>query len=365
LQIRVVSSLDGLVGLKSAWGNLLKGRDYTIFSTWEWLSTWWKHCGNDKKLLLLLAEDNGVVAGIAPLMYSVHRSLGLSSGKIEFVGAPDSDYSDFIVPEKREECLSLFFEYLNLLPEKWNSVDLADIPQNAKCLPFLTRISKNLRLINDCPYLPLPGSYDAFLKMLSLKKRKYVKNGMKRLEQNFDVEIVDCSQPQHFSEGMEILFELHQKKWASAGCSGAFSDPKIRNFHLDIAESFSKEKWLSLLVLRLSGKPVAAEYGFKYNSRYYAYLAGYDPDYSKFSVGNMLFIYIINSLIQQRIVQYDFLRGSEQYKSYWNAISRWNYQALLSRKGAFGGFQYWLYKNWGNGSRVKDVKSLMHFLTLR
>ncbi|MGD0643948.1 MAG: GNAT family N-acetyltransferase [Candidatus Bathyarchaeia archaeon] len=352
LQIRVMSNPEDLLSLKSSWKNLLKGSDYPVFSTWEWLSTWWKHCGNNNKLLVLLAEENGAIAGIAPLMYSNDKIFGLRRGKIRFIGAPDSDYSDFIIAEKREDCLKLFFEYLNTLPEKWNFVDLEDIPQNAKCLPYLTNISKDLKPINSCPYLLLPESYEEFLTMLSPKKRKYIKNGMKKLEENFEVEFVDYSQPEHFSQGMEEFFQLHQKKWKSLGCSGVFSDPKMCNFHMDIAKIFSKDGWLSLNVLKLSGNPVAAEYGFKYNSKYYAYLAGYDPAYSKYSVGNMLFVHIIRNLIQEKLTQYDFLRGSEQYKSYWTATSKSNYQALINSKDTFAGVQYWVYNSLSNINKL-------------
>jgi CelD/BcsL family acetyltransferase involved in cellulose biosynthesis len=310
----------------------------------------------------LVAEENDNIIGIAPLMRSPIGMLGLRRGKVEFIGAQDSDYNDFIITEERDECLKLFVEYLNLLPEKRDFVDLSDIPQNAKCLPFLTRISKKLKPINDCPYLPLPRSFDEFLRMLSPKKRKYVTNGMKKLEKDFDVEIADYSQPRQFKEGMQDLFDLHQKKWTSEGCFGVFSNQSIRDFHLELADSFSRRKWLSLCVLKVSGTPVAVEYGFKYKSKYYAYLAGYDPDYSKYSVGNMLFVRIVNKLIQEGITQYDFLRGSEQYKDYWNALPKWNYQAILQKKGASARFQCGLYNMyWNYGNKLKNLKNLTLF----
>jgi CelD/BcsL family acetyltransferase involved in cellulose biosynthesis len=127
---------------------------------------------------------------------------------------------------------------------------------------------------------------------------------------------------------------------------------------LDIAKCFSKEKRLCLHVLKLSGKPVAAEYGFKYKSKYYAYMAGFDPDYSRYNVGNMLFICIINKLIQEGLTQYDFLRGAEPYKDYWTAFSKLNYQAILCRKGLLANVQHWLYNEyWNYGNRLKYLQS--------
>ncbi len=44
-------------------------------------------------------------------------------------------------------------------------------------------------------------------------------------------------------------------------------------------------RWLRLFVLRLDGVPVAALYGFLYQRVFYFYQSGYDPRYSKHSVG--------------------------------------------------------------------------------
>jgi CelD/BcsL family acetyltransferase involved in cellulose biosynthesis len=349
-----INDYSDFISLEERWNEVLQRCNHTIFSTWEWLSTWWKHFGNNKKLVLLLAEENDKIIGIAPLMYSVHAMFGLRRGKIEFIGTPHSDYNNFIITGKNEECMKLFIDYLYNFPEKWDCIDLIDIPENAECLPFLTKISKNLKLIHKCPYSPLPESYETFLKSLSSNKRKYIKNGIRRLEKTFQVELVDYSRAQSCAEGMHYLFELHQKRWKSVGFSGAFSDPKGRNFNLDIAKSFSQKNWLSLYILKLSGKPAAADYGFKYQSKYYAYLPGFDPKYSRYSVGNMLRAYMINKFIQEGLTEFDFMRGAEAYKDRWNAIARWNHQAILTRKSTLANVQHRLYNEyWHQGNRLK------------
>lgn len=84
-----------------------------------------------------------MILGIAPLMYSVDRMFGLRIGKIKFIGTHDSDYDDFILSEKSEECMELFVNHLNNIPEKWGYMELTDIPENAKCIPVLSKVSKS------------------------------------------------------------------------------------------------------------------------------------------------------------------------------------------------------------------------------
>jgi CelD/BcsL family acetyltransferase involved in cellulose biosynthesis len=357
-RIQEINNYGDFIALESAWKNFLEEYEHTIFSTWEWLSTWWKHFGADKRLLLLLAKDNDRIVGIAPLMYTVSSLFGLKRGKIEFIGTPDSDYNNFIVNEKKEETLRLFIEHLHALKKKWAFIDLSDIPQTAECLNFLATTSKSLKPIEKCPYLLLPESYEKFLEGLSPKKRKYIRYNMNRLQASFKVEMVDYSQEGLYTEGMQYLVELHRKRREDIGSYSSFSDPKVRSFHLNLAKCFSKENWLCLHVLKLSGKPVAAEYAFKHRSKYYAYMAGFDPEYSQYNVGNMLFISIITKLIQEGLTNYDFLRGAEPYKDYWTETSKWNYQAILCNKGPFANIKYWLYNEyWNYGNKLKYLSS--------
>jgi len=356
LRIIAISTYKDFLSLKNEWTEILRRCSHTIFSTWEWLSTCWKHFGNAKRLVVLLAEENGEIIGIAPLMYSVHKMFGLRRGKIEFIGSHVSDYNDFMIAEKHVECLKAFNDYLYHFPEKWDCIDLLDIPENAECLPFLTKISKDLKPVHKCNFIQLPSSYDDFLKQFNKKRRWKLKRTMRRLYEDFSVEFVDYSSPELCEEGMRLLFDLHQKRWQSRGFSGVFVNPVSRSFNLEIAKTFAQKNWLGLYVLKLSGDAAAVEYGFKYNSKYYAYLTGFNPKYAYYSVGNMLRLFAIREFIQEGLTEFDFLRGAEEYKDRWNAIPRWNYQAVIIRGGIFKSIKHWLYREyWRQGGRLKHI----------
>jgi CelD/BcsL family acetyltransferase involved in cellulose biosynthesis len=360
MRITEIDSCSDLFALKDRWNDVLRRCDHSVFSTWEWLSTCAKHFGNDKRLRILLAEENNKIIGIAPLMYSIYSAratmFGLRQGKIEFIGPPYSDYNDFIIADRREECLRLFMDYLNDLPEKWDNIELTDVPQNSKCVTVLSKISKNLRPVHRCSYIPLPKSYDTFLSNLSRNFRKDLRSNSSRLEKDFKVDFVDCSEIQSCNEGMNQFFGLHQKRWESRGYHGAFCSQEFRSFHLDIARSFSEKGWLSLFLLKLSGEPAAASYGFKYSSKLYAYLSGFATRYSRYGIGNLLKAYTIRECIQEGLTEFDFMRGAEEYKDRWNTMTKWNLEATIPRRGFPAGFRSLLYRSarvyWSQGTRL-------------
>jgi CelD/BcsL family acetyltransferase involved in cellulose biosynthesis len=342
MKIREIDNFDDFLALEESWNNVLDKCDHSVFSTWYWLSKWWKHFGNDKRLVLLLAEENNEIRGIAPLMYSVHRIFGFRIGKIEFIGTPSSDYNNFILRKKSEECIKLFINYLYKLPEKWEIVELTEIPENTESLQFLGRTTKRLEPINVCPYINLPKSRELFLSQLSRNQRKYLRKNLKRLEETFTVEFRDCSEVESYTEAMEWLIELHQRRMKSKGLTGVFADPRVRNFSFDIAESFSQKGWLGLFLLKLSSKSVASLLGFKYGSKFYAYITGFDPEYSAYGVGNLIFFYAIARCIQEGLTEFDFLRGEEEYKYRWKAVTRTNFKATIYKRGFVSDFKKWL-----------------------
>ena len=81
MRIFEIGDYPGFLSLKESWTEALQKCDHTVFSTWEWLSIMWKYFGKDRKLMILLAEENGKIIGIAPLMYLVDKMFGLRRGK--------------------------------------------------------------------------------------------------------------------------------------------------------------------------------------------------------------------------------------------------------------------------------------------
>jgi hypothetical protein len=47
MKIVEINDYAGFLSLKERWNEVLQRCNHTIFSTWEWLSTWWNHFGND------------------------------------------------------------------------------------------------------------------------------------------------------------------------------------------------------------------------------------------------------------------------------------------------------------------------------
>ncbi len=345
IRIVEIDNFRDFAALKDVWNIVLSESNHSVFSTWEWLSTWWKYYGDDKRMLILLAEENGKVVGIAPLMYSVYTNFGAKQGRIEFIGGAHSGYNDFILAAEPKKCTELFFDHLHGLAENWTFAKLSDVPEYGNCQKYLSRISNNMIPAHQCYYKPLPSSYDAFLDSLKGEYRKKFRRIVRRLEETgLKEHLVDYSSPSSVTEGMSILNSLHQYRWrVKGGFSGWFTDSNFSNFILEVAKYFSQKACLGLYVLELSGKPVASLCGFKYLSKYYAYISGLDSNYLRYNAGNLLFLRVMNKCIEDGLVEFDFLWGTDQYKRQWNPILKRTFDVLAFRKGFLNSWKYLIY----------------------
>lgn len=79
---------------------------------------------------------------------------------------------------------------------------------------------------------------------------------------------------------------------------------------------------MRLFVLRLNGAPAAAFYGFTYDGTCSFLQRGFDPQFHRPSVGQVLLSLSIERAIDEGAREYDFLSGNDGYKDLWVKTSR-------------------------------------------
>ncbi len=321
---------DELEAIRPAWERILQDAEaLTIFSTLEWMGAWWKAFAKGKELLALVFSNSGdEVVGIVPLYAdSFEPTLPFRVRRLRFVGdgSEDSDNLDLIIRRGYESsCTEALLSWLGSNTD-WDICELNTLPLDSAAIPSLTSELKKhswtmRRLERPRSRIPLPETWEDYLRQTVSKKEKtkigYYTN---RLRKHFKVLIARCENVQAIPEALEILFGLHQERWHSKGMPGAFASEQRRELYYGMAASFLQHGWLEFWIMQLDGKPVAAQYGFRYRSTVYSLQEGFDPSYSADRVGYVLRAHILKTLIGQGIRQYDFLGEVDPSKNRWGA----------------------------------------------
>ncbi len=347
-----VTEVRDFESVRDVWDQVLAENRFgnNVFLTVDWLSTWWKHFGRQRKLSLLKLEENNQILGIAPLMLTRYKMPAFGSiRKIEFLGTRHSDYNNFIISRKEKEGVKCITDYLNEV-EDWDWIELKEIPENINYSQLFSDTSLKLefkeRVCNLCPYISVPKKYESLKKGFSRNLRQNLNRYSRKIEGDHNVELKRFDDAGFtVKEAMNLFIKLHEMKWNSEGKLGAFIEDEFRNFHMDVAESFAKKGWLGLYFLMVDGEPAAAQYTFEYSHKMYYYLAGFDPKYSDYSVGNLLIMFLLKQCIEKGFTEYDMTRGDEPYKMQWTNKFRRNFEVRLVRKKLTSELYDWV--TWG------------------
>jgi CelD/BcsL family acetyltransferase involved in cellulose biosynthesis len=298
------------------------------FLTHEWLFSWWKHLAPGRELSIVTAQEGDKLIGIMPLVKRMPQYARMMPRIAEFLGSGviGSDYLDLAIERGREaEVIPAFARELN----RWGLMLQLNQIRADNCLAAglaaalgagWTAVESN---INVCPFIDLRNhSWESYLASLSASQRYSFNRKWRALEKAFDVRLDIIEDLKDAERGLDIVIDLHGKRWGSRGTSEAFQTSAITSFHREFVTQAARRGWLRLMILNLDNVPAAAIYGLRYGPTFYFYQSGLDPLYSKQSVGLVIMGLAIKRAIEEGASEYDLLHGDEEYKFHWTREQR-------------------------------------------
>lgn len=296
-----VEPVAGLEELRDEWRELA-ARAGGIFSTWEWAHTWWRHHGQERRLLLHACRDaDGTLAAVLPLYAWRERPLRV----LRFLGhGPGDELGPVFAPGRHAaaaHCLRAALAELD-----W-SVVLAEQLPGAQEWQALLGGRAWRREADPVAELPADG-WPAYLASRSRGFREQLRRRERALTaRGASFRLADV---ETLGDDLDTLFTLHRARWGSR--STDFADTP---FQRELARTALSQGWLRLWLLELGGRPIAAWHGFRVGPIVSYYQAGRDPAYDRLSPGFVLMAHTIRASIEEGAAEYRMGRGAEPFKA--------------------------------------------------
>ena len=330
-------SADAFEALAAEWNELLgRARHRNAFLKHQWMSAWWRLIGAaspSRQLFVLLARDvGGTLTGVLPLYRETHGQGPLRRRTLHLLGSwPEApEHLDAIVQESAVALvIDALIAGLESLRSEYDAIELLDLAEKSLLQPALARWAGGAGhacrswVWQECPYILLEGSFDKYMMTLTQKHRYKVRLFGKRLAAAHKVEFEVASEPAQVGPALEEMFRLHAMRWTlkTDDVSG-FDDPAVHAFHRSAAETLVADDAIRIFLLRCDGRAVAACYCLHYDGRLYFFQPGFDPDFRKLHVGKVLLGRVIEYCYKNGMREFDFLRGTEEYKFDWTERKR-------------------------------------------
>jgi CelD/BcsL family acetyltransferase involved in cellulose biosynthesis len=295
----VVTSLEDL---REDWVRLAEETG-NLFSTWEWASTWWRHFGGSRRLLVSAWRGHdGRLVGVLPLYVWTTRPLRIG----RFLGHGPADQLGPVCPPRELRTAAEALREAQGLAR----LDLL----LAELLPggqgWREALGGTLIHSEASPTLSLEHGWDAYLAARGANFRQQVRRRERRLRSRHRVGFRLALDPTRLPNDLTTLFALHVARWGEDGSAFLPWEP----FHRDFAAVALERGWLRLWFLELDDTPVAAWYGFRFAGVEYYYQAGRDPERGDDSVGFVLLAHTIREAAADGMREYRLLRGAEPFK---------------------------------------------------
>src|SRR5215469_1274348 len=137
LTVRVYRTLEELTTIRSEWEQLLAAYPLaSTFSTWEWLSCWWRHFARHRKLLVIgVFDSTKMLIGLAPFAISRENYGGVRMLRVLRLmgdGSFDSDNLDMpVLPGFESLFADSVLRQLKIIGAEWDVCELNTLPPSS------------------------------------------------------------------------------------------------------------------------------------------------------------------------------------------------------------------------------------------
>jgi CelD/BcsL family acetyltransferase involved in cellulose biosynthesis len=328
----LIHGTEAFESLAAEWDTLAgQSMTDTPFQSLAYQRSWWRHLAPQGATLHTVAVrgDSGDLLGIACLF--------ALDGTLHFNGCiEETDYLDLIAPAGHAAAVwSQVLDCLAAAPEPvWTALDLCNIPAASVSRTALREqalargFAIDESVIEACPIITLPDTFDAYLASLDSKERRETTRKLRRAEAA-DVVIHQVGPDEDIDAAVDRFLTLLQKStfekrdWLNEG--------RRAHFH-ETARAAMSAGTLQLLFAEVDGRPAAGLFNFDHGDRIWVYNSGLDPEsFSGLSLGVVLTAAAIERAIAAGRRDFDFLRGREEYKYRFGAVDTEVYRLHLAR----------------------------------
>jgi CelD/BcsL family acetyltransferase involved in cellulose biosynthesis len=312
LTVEVVTDVAALEGLAFAWRALLTDRQ--VFVGPDWTIAWLAGPGARFRPHVVAVREGDRLVGVLPLA-SRRGTLG-TCGVAEGLA-----HVDVVAAQGRAaDVASAIVTFLTA--QRWGRWRLHRVDADGALTAALRALASSRpvleRFVGACPYVEVEAGWDGFLRTLSKHQRHEATRHLRRFWAQEDVALRWVTHADEVESALDVLFDLHAKRFAALGRPTAFSVPAVRAFHGRLARRLVERDALMLGVLSLRGAPVAAAYGAHLRGTTAFFNAGIDPAFQRTGAGVVLRCHVLKDAVAgagRR--ELDLLEGCQDWKLRW------------------------------------------------
>ena len=299
-----VNSLDQLQSYRLLWKSLFpRTPKASFFHTFEWLETYWKHFGDERRMRVLVVFGANGPLGIVPFCVQRER---YHVGSVNVLTYPMSDWGLWYGPIGPNPAATMLMavRHLQQTPRDWDLIDLRWTPPSSAVSRSIVASFRSVgwaACVDDYQQtsnIELSGyDWESFFESRSKKWRHETRRQRRVLEREGGV-VYQRHRPAGAAHGdddpnwefYDKCLEVSRRSWQATSQDGnTLCHGHVQPFLRDCHAVAAKLGMLDMTLLTIGEVPTAFQYNYHYDGRVFGLRMGYDHRYSKLCTGSVLF----------------------------------------------------------------------------
>jgi CelD/BcsL family acetyltransferase involved in cellulose biosynthesis len=318
LAIQVLTDVSEIARLSDEWDALLaRSVCNRAFSSAQWFIA---SCSANPSFqpYVIIARKGAALAGILPLVL-------IDEGALATFPSYLTDYSDAIVARDDFAVVASLLDRARVEPNGYRRLVLRHIRRDSNCMRAIqmqkngTEAETAFREMVGCHYLRLPATYEDFLRTKDSRFRKRLKR-LQALADNSNF-VVSELVPDSFSADKlaDVFLSLHLARQTARSC---FESAAAQTFAREVIPDLFKKRIVRACALMAGEGAVAIDLFTMGDQSLGAWNGGFLDDAGHCSPGKLLINAGIKLACALGLDEYDFMRGTEDYKNSWAGNTR-------------------------------------------
>ena len=306
-QLRWLEELTEGEAPHTDWCRLLEqSQSDSIFLRPEWLGAWQKTLGRHESVRYGLAysAQKLIVAG----------AFAQRGRAVVFAGSGPSDYSGLLFNRNESpptHAIASLFDAATKAFPKTRYFRLGRIRKDSVLRQSLQAGVEGYRGVG---LSSVPAPQFSMSRAGSLLRKKSLRRRQGALERIGQVRIRTLTDQQAITQALPTLFDLHRRRWKNAGKTSQFERAEERQFFEALPQAFASHGSLRLTEVLCADRVVAVHLGFCYGGVFTWYKPCFDPEFARYSPGELLLKALIERAQHEHCEVFDFTIGAEAFK---------------------------------------------------
>jgi len=342
MKVELVTSREAFSRLAGPWNACLarSSRDH-VYLRHEWIENLLDHEAADALHVVLVRDDRDELRGAFPGRRGTAHLRKLTLNATHLL-ANVYGHEAGVLADRGDDADDALRAVLDAAARSRDDWDVLVLPDLDDASGEVARFERTLTALGfrttreqeqENVFLSCAGlAWDDYIEHHGPKRRSRLEKEERRLERRPGYEHrIQAAADGDLDRAIADYRAVYAKSWKP--------DEPHPDFHPRLARIAAERGWLRLGIVRLEGRPAAADFWLVYNGTASLLKTAYDPDFSAHSPGMLLMLKQMRGLLGEGLREIELGRGAHDWKLHWARERRRRTKLVVPNprrpKGAF------------------------------